>query len=553
MSTENGKIVKSVDGQEYQSVTLNVNGVTKRVLVPLSTNANDNFIPTPDNPLPPTKDVSMPIASTKDASIPIFPVRELGIAIAPKPPPPLQIAPSLPTAPRVIRLDIAPTNTIPAPNRMQQVSVPVTPNVVRLPVTLTGPPNVTLTAQNSVPLIRLPSQPTRITTPTSSIGFNIVNPSTVPINNIQVPVPNQITVNNVGPSTVIQTGALIRPNSTNTGNTVQYGSIAMRAPTAVQSPNVLEQATTNAFPQQGVYRMDGSGRLQLVKSAAAPASRQSIRTVVANQLNTSTTTLQSLPQPKPQSQVQQPQQVQQPLTLSTPDGKIFTVPNHLLPTTIASAITPVAQPQVANGNQLVTGNNVVRLPIAQARTGQISLEQATAAAGAVSVGNQINISRPVTLSTSDAAQTVQSANSGVKQTGQGPFIPIAPKTKEIPLGVATILSNEPEEETFCEIQSKTSSLSVDTTEYENKYFQPRNKEIGPKLALSPKLKHRKEDKLYRPPPNVFLSAKIHIERDESRRRSSRIKTKPCSVVIKRLNIKRNATVNLNEIPVWLLD
>ena len=135
MSTGNGKIVKSVDGQEYQSVTLNVNGVTKRVLVPLSTNANDNFIPTPDNPLPPTKDVSMPIASTKEASIPIFPVRELGIAIAPKPPPPLQIAPTIPTAPRVIRLDIAPTNTIPAPNlvnsgqtvRMQQVSVPVTP------------------------------------------------------------------------------------------------------------------------------------------------------------------------------------------------------------------------------------------------------------------------------------------------------------------------------------------------------------------------------------------------------------------------------------------
>ena len=544
MSTGKGKIVKSVDGQEYQSVTLNVNGVTKRVLVPLSTNANDNFIPTPDNPLPPSKDAAMPIASTKDASVPIFP----GIPIAPKPrlvapPPPLQIAPSVPTTPHVIQLDIAPTNTIPPPTvvnsgqtvRMQQVPVPITQNVVRLV------PPVTLSAQNGVPLIRLPTQPTRITTPTSNVGFNIVNPSPVPINNIQVPVPNQISVNNVGPSTVIQTGTLIRPNSTNTGNTVQYGSIAVRAPAAVQSPNMLGQATSSAFPQQGVYRMDGSGRLQLVSSAPAPSSGQSVLT---NQFNRTTTTLQSLPQPKPQAQ--QPQQAQQPLTLSTPDGKVFTVPNHLLPATIASAITPVVQPQAATGNQLVTGSNVVRLPVAQARTGSITLEQATAAAGAVSVGN----SRPFTLSTSDAAQTVQGAKPGVTQ---GSFISIAPKPKEIPLGVATILPNEPEEDiTVWEIPSKTSSLSIDTTDYEKKYFHQRNKDMGQKLALSPKHKHKKEDKLYRPPPNVFFSAK-DTEWDESRRRSSRIKTKPCSVVVKRLNIKRNATVNLNEIPVWLLD
>ena len=538
MSMENGKIVKSVDGQEYQSVTLNVNGVTKRVLVPLSTNANDNFIPTPDNPLPASKD-AVPIVSAKDASVPIFP----GIPIAPKPrlvapPPPLQIAPSVPTTPRVIHLDIAPTNTVPPPAvvnggqtvRMQQVPVQITQNVVRLV------PPVTLTTQNSVPLIRLPTQPTRLTTPASNVGFNIVNPSPVPINNIQVPVPNQIAVNNVGPSTVIQTGTLIRPNSSNTGSTVQYGSIAMRTPAAIQSPNVLGQAMPRTFPQQGVYRMDGSGRLQLVSSTPAPASGQSVLT---NQFNRTTTTLQSLPQPKPQ--VQQSRQTQQPLTLSTPDGKVFTVPNHLLPATIASAITPVAQPQAATGNQLVTGSNVVRLPIPQARTGPITLEQATAAVGAVSAGN----SRPVTLSTSDVSQSITQAR-------QGSFISIAPKPKEIPLGVATILSNEPEEETVWEIPSKTSSLSVDTTDFEKKYFQQRNKDMGQKLALSPKHKHKKEDKLYRPPPNVFFSSK-DAERDESRRRSSRIKTKPCSVVLKRLNIKRKATVNLNEIPVWLLD
>ena len=536
-----GEVVNR-DGQEYQAVTLNVNGVTKRVFVPLS-DESDNFIPTPDNPQPkPTavhtarkeapvirkttpivvNNVGLSNAPTASS----FAMKDVGIAIAPKPvaQQPLQIVPNLGASPQVIRLGMAPAaplvnvaNTIPA-------STVVNGRQVQL---------------------QLQNQQGGITTPVSSVGVNLVNnPSAAGINNIRVPFP--ITVNTAGPSTVIQAGTLIRPNSANTGNTVQLGNVILPSP-------VGRPPATNQFPQQQVFKLDGSGRLQLVnptpKVNTVATALQNSRQLQPPKANTVAAALQNsreLHQPRPQLQMQQPSS----LTLSTPDGKVFTVPNHLLPTTIASAITPVAQPQVLTNRplQLTPGGSVnfIQQPVAQANKGQSNFAVGQLTMPVVSTGNLQSVSHSVTSPTSSIGQPVQNGN-----FNSGPFAPIAPKLG-IPMGVATIMPNKFAEQTVTKKDSQSMIVDVDLCD-ELKNSIQEHKDAAHRFTMSPKAKYKKEDKPYRPPQNVYFSSKAHDELITNRRRSSRIKTKPCSVVMKRLNIKRNTTVNLNEIPIRLLD
>ena len=552
MSSGAGGIIKS-DGQDYQAVTLNVNGVTKRVLVPLSSDDNDNFIPTPDNPFPSSK--TPPVS----------------IAPKPVPKPPQHIAPSHQTTSQVIRV-VTPVAPPPVLNNLQQIQIPMT---------ISGGQLVPIgTPQQGAATIGIQNRPTQITLPASSL--NLVSSPTAP--NVQMSLPRPVTVNTVGQNTVIQTGTLIQPNKINTGNTVQYGTIAMRAPAPppLQQPNVIR-------PPTSVYQIDSSGRIQLVKTVpnvttqsnnTVPSSQPIIvGKVVAPQVNTTALPLASselrLPQPKPP----------QGLTLTTPDGKVFSVPDHLLPATVASALTTPAQPH----QPLVAGSpvlrlplpattpttkvsNVTRLPIPTATTSvavrqvskviRLPLSKTTANAqvkvpfsqAAPTVrpntfvpNSSANVPRPVNLPTSNSAQAAS------------PYIAIAPKPTpgqiRIPMGVATIMpcrSEEPEvEKSEAQTSPKNTQLNVDTADYEKSCWIQRNQDWASK-NVSPKAKHKTKDKTYRPPPNLVGASKYTFSSDDNRRRSRRIKTKPCSVVLKRLNVKRNATVNLNEIPIWLL-
>ncbi len=657
------------DGQKYVAHTLSINGVTKKVLVPLGS-GGDNFIPTPDHPQPPPKppavNSGLPKATVATPSTPV--------SIQPRPPnsnpAPLVIQPAGPTT-------AAQTTTI--------VSVVPTgqprPNVVQVPVTLANgqlqvaqaPPVQNSSVFNATPVL-----------PSSNVGLNIIAPSGAVQN--QLATPTQISVNTAGPSTIIQTGALVRSNKDGVGNTVQFGSIAVRNPAVPTLPTVSPTSIALPPQNQNVFQMDSAGRLSLVSSNAVPVPLSQVATAgsdvglvsvtpvpatpqpVLNQGNGITTIVQpaasSLPAPMPLNIVpgQSPQQPTA-ATLQTPDGKVFSIPNHLLPTSVANALTSVGTQQMQGmGNN--NSNSVVPVTVQASGALQGTSITPVQSNSAQSVSTAITV-----LPATHATSSIVSSSVQRPTTNQPPYSPILPKpvplviqptgpsvsvVPQMPASNRTRLSsdsgtafeqflverkqrlqqkqvNPNPPTTVCNTGTKATTKipptlvrapdrasvvpqmpakktiivsvrkdpkdgmihsvhefqksdlrerermfkkSADdfekrylkerelfqkqrTYQQERMYHQERNYQQGQLHAsrkreekfFPPKQKNKQKDQSYLPPFSMEYS------RENDRRRSKRLKAqiRPCSVVLRRLKVKKNQTINLKEVPLWCLE
>ncbi len=607
-----GEIVKK-NGQEYQAVQLTVNGVIKRVLVPLGNAASDDFIPTPDHPAKPKP------SGTTTAVTNIQP--QIG---------------------NIVNNVIATTNaiantptTIAPPSTLSAVQVAKNAsgqNVVQLPLTLNiGPNGQLMQAVNVMPQNQQTVRPPTIiqgTPVTVQSGIPQVTPGT---NIVRLPASSINT--NVQPNQIIQ-GTIVQQNKNPGGApSVQFGTIIQPGQTPnVQQATVVGSPTATNFPSGGVYQIDSTGRIVPVKGMTPVTSAGTQQTAIplfgsATPQGSTVISANSIGQPRVIQPSSTPNIVQgtlqpgvrpgqpQQLTLRTQDGRVFTIPGSILPmqgatATSATTLTNVAVSTAANTQNkqtvsapaptVISPTTVATVPQAPSTTTSVQAPRPVVL-NTGSAGGTMTTTRAVTLPTS-AMSLPTTSSSSPAPSNNSQFISIAPKRNvpAIPMGVATIMPardqqnksdsqqnksdsqqnksdsqnkpDTPNEDTPHVDASKDKDTVVKETAETTVIAKPRldpvfypvepeaNKQQESKghyhdafeRFVDPtgsKKRKKNKDKEYVPTQNV-KKRKL----DDSggrRRRSSRIKTKPCHVVLKKLKISRRAIINVNDMGLLL--